>query len=431
MKENVPPAVLSVRAFLCDDRLCIPEFQRPYKWTVHHVVQLMEDVQRFAPEVIYRIGTIVIYENENGQYEIVDGQQRTITFFLLLKAISETSYAAMLDDILIACLHRFTLSDSDISKGNILRNYREMERRSAQIDGTFIHYFLDRCEVAVFVLDDISEAFQFFDSQHARGKDLAPHDLLKAFHLREMEGEDEEKMPVVMDWEHTLSDELSTLFAAYLYRVRGWIKGYSSRAFTKQEVAVFKGMRLKKAQQHPYGRIYQMADAHLMQHKSDLFPFQLDQPIINGKYFFKMVSHYRDLCHTIVWSPNAYLGAASDIIALINNYEGVHRIGDQHVRLLFDCGLLYYVDRFGREGLPKAIEKIFIWAYTPRLKHSSVSIATVDNYVVYEFNLFKVIQEAVSMEDVHLVDLPLLTNRHETTKAPAIKAKFETMKYYV
>lgn len=40
---------------------------------------------------------------------------------------------------------------------------------------------------------DISEAFQFFDSQNARGKALYPHDLLKAYHLREMAGVSEEE----------------------------------------------------------------------------------------------------------------------------------------------------------------------------------------------------------------------------------------------
>ena len=44
------------------------------------------------------------------------------------------------------------------------------------------------------VLQDISEAFQFFDSQNARGKDLEPHDLLKAYHLGALKCTKEEKM---------------------------------------------------------------------------------------------------------------------------------------------------------------------------------------------------------------------------------------------
>ena len=37
--------------------------------------------------------------------------------------------------------------------------------------------------------DDVDEAFRVFDSQNYRGKALAPHDLLKAHHLREMREE--------------------------------------------------------------------------------------------------------------------------------------------------------------------------------------------------------------------------------------------------
>jgi hypothetical protein len=35
-------------------------------------------------------------------------------------------------------------------------------------------------------VDKVEEAFQLFDSQNTRGKELDPHDLLKAYHLREM-----------------------------------------------------------------------------------------------------------------------------------------------------------------------------------------------------------------------------------------------------
>ena len=68
------------------------------------------------------------------------------------------------------------------------------------------------------VLKSESEAFQFFDSQNARGKDLEPHDLLKAFHLREMnDSESSEKIAVVSQWEDIKSEDLAELFALYLY----------------------------------------------------------------------------------------------------------------------------------------------------------------------------------------------------------------------
>lgn len=84
------------------------------------------------------------------------------------------------------------------------------------------------------MLQDISEAFQFFDSQKCPGRDLAPHDLLKAFHLREFAGHEANlKAEAVAHWERLPSDELANLFALYLYRVRQWAEGKSARYFGK------------------------------------------------------------------------------------------------------------------------------------------------------------------------------------------------------
>lgn len=62
---------------------------------------------------------------------------------------------------------------------------REMERLK--------DYIKTNCELIVVITSDVSEAFQFFDSQNARGKALYPHDLLKAYHLREMSDVSEEE----------------------------------------------------------------------------------------------------------------------------------------------------------------------------------------------------------------------------------------------
>ena len=72
------------------------------------------------------------------------------------------------------------------------------------------------------VIDDVSEAFQFFDSQNARGKDLEPHDLLKAYHLREMNrtSTEQERLDTVREWENMEPGKLSDLFSQYLYRIK-------------------------------------------------------------------------------------------------------------------------------------------------------------------------------------------------------------------
>ena len=76
-------------------RLVVPEYQRPYKWTARNAIQLLDDIieARNNNKEVYRVGTLILHKekDEDGQdkYNIVDGQQRTITFSLLLTALYE------------------------------------------------------------------------------------------------------------------------------------------------------------------------------------------------------------------------------------------------------------------------------------------------------------------------------------------------------
>lgn len=79
----------------------IPEYQRPYAWTDDQVITLFEDLWDFASsqegeetQSTYFLGTVVSYENELGEQEIIDGQQRITSLFLLLRAIYTKLQAA-------------------------------------------------------------------------------------------------------------------------------------------------------------------------------------------------------------------------------------------------------------------------------------------------------------------------------------------------
>lgn len=71
----------------------IPEYQRPYAWSDEQIQVLFDDLSEYThntnddDESTYFLGTIVSYENENHEQEIIDGQQRITTLFLLLRAI--------------------------------------------------------------------------------------------------------------------------------------------------------------------------------------------------------------------------------------------------------------------------------------------------------------------------------------------------------
>ena len=76
-------------------RLAIPDYQRPYKWTARNAIQLLDDIieAKNNNKEVYRVGTLILHKEVDAQgndiYNIVDGQQRTITFALLLLALYE------------------------------------------------------------------------------------------------------------------------------------------------------------------------------------------------------------------------------------------------------------------------------------------------------------------------------------------------------
>jgi len=71
----------------------IPEYQRPYSWSDDEIVTLFEDLWEFSIERTkvdgaksYFLGCVVSYE-ENSERQIIDGQQRITSLFLLLRAV--------------------------------------------------------------------------------------------------------------------------------------------------------------------------------------------------------------------------------------------------------------------------------------------------------------------------------------------------------
>ncbi|MEQ8531777.1 MAG: hypothetical protein RIB86_07985, partial [Imperialibacter sp.] len=265
----------------------------------------------------------------------------------------------------------------------------------------------ERCQLVKVELTDISEAFQFFDAQNARGKDLYPHDLLKAFHLREMAATatELERTAMVEEWENLNQDALKLLFEKYLYRIRKWSKGNPARFFSKNEVDIFKGISPDFTETFPFTSIYRIANFYVEGYNQDInrkidrnqmaFPFQLDQAMINGKRFFEFIAHYSRKIEEAKHDFND-----NYIIKILDSYSGRHRTGDKYVRTLFDCCLLFYLDKFGNAEIERAIEKFFIWAYKLRVEYFNIQLATIDNHALDIPHIFKKIKEATHPRNV-------------------------------
>jgi hypothetical protein len=72
-------------------KFAIPEYQRPYAWTTDQIQTLFDDLVEYTSgeekDSTYFLGTIVAYENDDNEQEIIDGQQRITSLFLLLRAL--------------------------------------------------------------------------------------------------------------------------------------------------------------------------------------------------------------------------------------------------------------------------------------------------------------------------------------------------------
>lgn len=80
----------------------IPDFQRPYKWDEEKCETLWNDIVNFyendPDNTDYFLGTIVTAEDKNKNLEVIDGQQRLTSFFLLLRAFYKKLEAMPIDE---------------------------------------------------------------------------------------------------------------------------------------------------------------------------------------------------------------------------------------------------------------------------------------------------------------------------------------------
>lgn len=405
-KKDLQIDTLTISQLLQMQDLSIPVYQRPYKWSEKHISQLIEDVNFFKRKSAYRLGTLVVHKDANKpELNIVDGQQRTISCILLFRAICETikiedPHLKKEIEAISKNLVDFDFSN-ETSAYNIQRNYTVAKRAVAKCDEDFVRFFLNHCELIYFEIGHVSEAFQFFDSQNARGKDLDPHDLLKAYHLREYAENDEKlKLESVTVWERHQSNELAKLFAEYLFKIRSWSRGDSAQVFDKNKIYLFKGVTIEKIGDFKYVDslriLHHFTDEYNKSYHRQIdlgkkpYPFQLDAPIINGRRFFEMITYYKDIFDMSIKNIQDHLKLnenSKNIFHTITSYGGWERTGDTYVRTLFECALVFYVDKFGFNQINEAVERIFAWAYRLRLEYYAIQFVSLDNYVL-ENNLF-------------------------------------------
>ena len=377
------PEIWSVDHLLAQN-LIIPSYQRPYKWGNKNIRELILDIQksieeaRKYPNFKYRVGTVILYrESDTEPYEVVDGQQRLLSFLLLKLCLDPDFSCGLLS----------TKFSDKITQKNLHSNAGTIREWFSSVDDAtkeaFARALVDTLEVVVLIVNELTESFQLFDSQNTRGRELYPHDLLKAYHLREIHDK-YDMQRAVLKWESKDPKAIRELFDSYLYPLWNWSKRRKSGRFTAAEIDLYKG--IEESSGYTYAHRANKAMPY----------FLLSEPLISGRDFFEMVDHYMQMLHSIKQElvENPDLGDVKKL--LIDDPDKVDRVntpeeldkackssstGMNHARNLFFCALLCYYDRFHNFD-PMAVKKLFTWAMMLRVDMNHLGFDSVNRYAI-------------------------------------------------
>lgn len=274
LKQNISGLLSSGK----NSKFVIPEYQRPYDWTYEEIETLFEDLWEFAStsggsekDGTYFLGCIVSYKNENKENEIIDGQQRITSLFLLLRAIytklstienptdsskhfckeientiwmqnkltGQVNYDKILltsnvinnegNEILKNIL-KTGIADTK-AKDNYSQNYikfQELFDEHAKIDPLriyeFIYALLNQVIVLPITADSQDTALTIFSTLNDRGKPLSDADIFKAKIYNHLTGAEKEEF--IYKWKSLeaeakeAKETIQQLFYYYMFYLR-------------------------------------------------------------------------------------------------------------------------------------------------------------------------------------------------------------------
>lgn len=429
--EKITAEIKKVNRVLVSN-LVIPNYQRPYRWTEDNVRLLLEDIALNWKEEksSYRIGSLIL-NNDNSMFNIVDGQQRLTTILLILKALNSSVGETLRSSLVYRHLD---------SLQAIVNNKRYIDHWLVDNIGNdtndFTKYLLEHCEFVEIKVSDLSEAFQMFDSQNGRGKELEGYNLLKAYHIRAMEGNTfDEKIVCDINWENAIRyplekernkvfDLLGQLINEQLYRTRLWSRKESAMEFSKKEIKEFKGITINKSQEISFPYQNRELLQCVMQNclktlgvsvngiksrfnnssPENINPFALmNQNILNGKDFFEYIETYVEIYKRLFNNELEDMKFLKEFIKKQCQYPGSHRDGDHYLFELYKSLIMLMFDKFGELGVQKYHKSLYLLVYRLRLEKEQVRYTSVAEYPVQN-NVFHIIEKAKTFSDLSSLD---------------------------
>ena len=172
----------------------IPVYQRNYAWEEDEITALIKDVydslnkDNNAP---YYIGTLVTFKRGDAEYEVIDGQQRLTTIYIILKALgikdcqNKLTYGARkVSASTIEKLDQYPDLGEDVDNG-IINGYKFALKAINTIVGkteleSFTDYFLHNVHIIHYHVPKDVDLNHYFEVMNSRGEQLEKHEIVKS-----------------------------------------------------------------------------------------------------------------------------------------------------------------------------------------------------------------------------------------------------------
>ena len=189
-------------------RYVIPRYQRAYAWEEKEIEQLIDDIcDDNDPKRDYYIGSLIVARrkaDDGVEYEVIDGQQRLTTIYLLLQCLLDEGYFSRGDVSVGEALSFDCRSKSNCTLAYIRSDARKSEGKEELLDQSILlavdiikkklarefgdrvedqKKFVDRLKHVILYRIEVPEHTdlnRYFEIMNTRGEQLEQHDILKA-----------------------------------------------------------------------------------------------------------------------------------------------------------------------------------------------------------------------------------------------------------
>ena len=191
----------------------VPIYQRNYAWSEIQIVQLIEDIESSidGSNKNYFLGNLIVNQTDNNVYEVIDGQQRLTTLYLIEKYLGVVFAKEALRFEAREKSNRTLSYVSDnsnpvlieeLSSPEILNGFQNIDSyfKTQDIDKSRFVRKLERVFLIQVQVPQNIDLNHYFEIMNTRGEQLELHEIAKAKLLEVLEN-DHDRNTAALIWE--------------------------------------------------------------------------------------------------------------------------------------------------------------------------------------------------------------------------------------